>query len=78
MMYREMQNSTAVKADFSLEYKITRGDSAQGKPTGQKPSLVSVSMSSCIAPDPPIPPDGKIKELAVEITGSQNGSIGLR
>jgi len=80
MMYAEIQNSAPVKAEFTLEYKITRreysrGDYAQLKRTDQKPSVVSASMSRLIAPDSLIPTDGKIKELAVEVTGSQSGAV---
>jgi transglutaminase-like putative cysteine protease len=80
MMYAEIQNSAPGKAEFTLEYKITRreysrGDYAQLKRMDQKPSLVSASMTRLIAPDTLIPTDGKIKELAVEVTGSQSGTV---
>ena len=32
-------------------------------------------MSRLIAPESLIPSDGKIKELAVEVTGSQSGAV---
>ena len=74
------QNPAAGKAEFTLEYKVTRreysrGDYAQLERTDQKPSVVSASMSRLIAPDSLIPTDGKIKELAVEVTGSQSGAV---
>src|ERR1700676_81814 len=80
MMYAEIPNSAAGRAEFTLEYKITRreysrGDFAQLKRTDQQPSVVSASMSRLIAPDSLIPTDGKIKELAVEVTGSQSGTV---
>jgi transglutaminase-like putative cysteine protease len=80
MMYAEIQNSAPGKAEFTLEYKITRreysrGDYAHLKRMDQKPSLVSASMTRLIAPDTLIPTDGKIKELAVEVTGSQSGTV---
>jgi len=80
MMYAEIPNPASGKAEFTLEYKITRreysrGDYAQLKRTDQRPSVVSASMSRLIAPDSLIPTDGKIKELAVEVTGSQNGAV---
>jgi transglutaminase-like putative cysteine protease len=80
MVYAEMQNPAARKADFTIEYKVTRreysrGDYAQLERTDQKPTVVSVSMSRLIAPDSLIPTDGKIKELAVEVTGSQSGAV---
>ena len=80
MMYAEIQNSATGKAEFTLEYEVTRreysrGDYAQLKRTDQKPTLVSASMTRLIAPDSLIPTDGKIKELAVEVTGSQTGTV---
>jgi transglutaminase-like putative cysteine protease len=80
MMYAEIPNPAAGKADFSLEYKITRreysrGDYAQLKRTEQTPVVVPASMSRLIAPDSLIPTDGKIKELAVEVTGSKTGTV---
>ena len=80
MMYAEIENPAAGKAEFTLEYNITRreysrGDYAQLKRTDQKPTVVSASMSRLIGPDNLIPTDGKIKELAVEVTGSQSGTV---
>ena len=80
MMYAEIQNSAADRAEFTLEYKImrreySRGDFAQLKRTDQQPSVVPASMSRLIAPDSLIPTDGKIKELAFEVTGSQSGAV---
>ena len=80
MMYVEIQHPSSAKAEFTLEYKITRreysrGDYAQLQRTDQKPSLVSASMTRLIAPDTLIPTDGKIKALAVDVTGSQSGTI---
>ena len=84
MMYAEIENPTALnsagKAEFTLEYRITRreysrGDYAQLERVDRKPTVVSASMSRLIAPDSLIPTDGKIKELAVEVTGSQAGTV---
>ena len=80
MMYAEIQNPASGKAEFTLEYEITRreysrGDYAQLKRTDQKPGVVLASMNRLIAPDSLIPTDGKIKELAVEVTGSQSGAV---
>jgi len=80
MMFAEIPNPASGNAEFTLEYKITRreysrGDYAQLKRTDQKPSLVSASMTRLIAPDSLIPTDGKIKALAVEVTGSQTGTV---
>ncbi len=85
MMYAEMENPAARnsapgKAEFTLEYEVTRreysrGDYAQLERTDQKPGVVPVSMSRLIAPDVLIPTDGKIKQLAVEVTGSQSGTV---
>jgi transglutaminase-like putative cysteine protease len=80
MMYAEIQNSSASKAEFTLEYKITRreysrGDYAQLKRIDQRPGVVLASMNRLIEPDNLIPTDGRIKELAVEVTGSQSGAV---
>jgi len=80
MMYAEMQNSGAGKAEFTLEYEVTRreysrGDYAQLEQKDHKPALVSVSMKRLVAPDTLIPTDGKIQVLAAEVTGSQTGTI---
>ncbi|MGA8429676.1 MAG: transglutaminase domain-containing protein [Candidatus Sulfotelmatobacter sp.] len=80
MMYAEIPNSGSGKAEFTIEYKITRreysrGDYAQLKKRDQKPTVVAASMNRLISPDTLIPTDGKIKELAVEVTGAQSGSV---
>ena len=82
MMYAAMQNPASGKAKFTLQYEVTRreyarGDYAQleGKNKDQKPSVVSVSMNRLVAPDSLIPTDGKIKALAIDVTGSQSGTI---
>jgi transglutaminase-like putative cysteine protease len=80
MMYAEIQNSAPGKAEFTLEYEVrrheySRGDYAHLKRTDQTPSVVPASMSRWIAPDDLIPTDGKIKQLAIEVTGSQSGSV---
>jgi len=80
MMYAEIQNSNLDKADFTLEYKIARREYSRGnyahlKQTDQMPRVVPASMTRLIAPDRLIPTDGKIKELAVEVTGSQSGPV---
>jgi len=80
MMYAEIQNPAQGKAEFTVEYTITRrefsrGDYEQLKQTDRKPGVVSASMTRLLAPDTLIPTDGKIKELAVEVTGSQVGAV---
>ena len=80
MMYAEIRNPAAGRAEFTLEYKITRreyarGDYAQLERTDPGPIVVPASMNRLIEPDSLIPTDGKIKELAVEVTGSQTGTV---
>ncbi len=80
IMYAEMQNPGSGKAEFSVEYEVTRreysrGDYAQLERKDQKPGLVSASMNRFVEPDALIPTDGKIKALAVEVTGSQTGTV---
>jgi transglutaminase-like putative cysteine protease len=80
MMYAEIQNPAAAKAEFTLEYEVTRreysrGDYAQLERADQKPALMPASMNRFVAPDNLIPTDGKIKALAIEVTGSQIGTV---
>jgi len=80
MMYAEIPSSVGGKAEFTLEYKVTRreysrGDFAQLKRADQKPAVVPASMTRLIAPDSLIPTDGKIKELAAQVNGSQTGAV---
>lgn len=80
MMYAEIENPKSAKAEFTLEYKITRreysrGDYVQLERMDQKPGVVSASMSRLVAPDNLIPTNGKIKALAVEVTGSRTGTV---
>ena len=80
MMYAEILNPASGKAEFTLEYEITRreysrGDYTQLERRDQMPGLVPASMNRLIAPDNLIPTDGKIKKLAVEVTGSQSGAV---
>ena len=80
IMYAEIENSNSDKAEFSLEYEVTRreysrGDYAQLKRIDQNPAVVNASMSRLIAPDNLIPTDGKMKELAVQVTGSASGTV---
>lgn len=80
MIYAQIPNSAARKAEFTIEYKITRreysrGSYAQLERKDQMPSVVSVSMNRLVAPDSLIPTDGKIKALATEVTGSKTGTV---
>ncbi|MGH9547699.1 MAG: transglutaminase-like domain-containing protein [Terriglobales bacterium] len=80
MMYAEIQNPSAGKAEFTLEYQVTRreysrGDYAQLARIDRRPGVVLASMNRLIEPDSLIPTDGKIKAIAVEVTGSQIGTI---
>lgn len=80
ILYAEIHDAAAGKAEFSVEYEVTRGEYARGdyaqlERADRKPSVVPASMSRFIAPDSLIPTDGKIKELAVEVTGSQTGTV---
>ena len=80
ILYAEMQRPASGKAEFSIDYEVTRreysrGDYAQLEHKDQKPGLVSASMNRYVEPDMLIPTDGKIKALAVEVTGSQTGTV---
>lgn len=80
MMYAEIENPSASQAGFSVEYEVTRreysrGDYAQLKRKDQMPTAVPASMNRLIEPDNLIPTDGKIRQLAAEVTGSQVGTV---
>jgi transglutaminase-like putative cysteine protease len=80
MMYAEIKNPAAGKTEFTLEYEVTRrefsrGDYSQLERADQKPGLVPASLQRMISPDTLIPTDGKIKELAAQVTGSQTGTV---
>lgn len=80
IMYAEIPGLPTGKAEFTLEYQVTRreysrGDYAQLKRADQAATVVPASMNRLVSPDNLIPTDGKIKELAVEVTGSQTGSV---
>ena len=82
MMYAELQNSASGKAEFTLEYEVTRREYSRGdyaqlerKNRDRQSIVVPASMTRLVEPDNLIPTDGKIKALAVEVTGSQAGTI---
>jgi transglutaminase-like putative cysteine protease len=80
ILYAEIHNPAQSTAEFTLEYEVarrefTRGDYAQLERKDTKPGVVLVSMQRYVEPDKLIPTDGKIKSLAVEVTGSQTGTI---
>ena len=80
MMYADLQNAANGKAEFTLEYEVTRreysrGDYAQLERADQQPAVVPASMNRLIEPDTLIPTDGKIKQLAVDVTGSKKGTV---
>ena len=80
IMYAEIKDFSSGKAEFTLDYEVTRreyarGDYAQLERKDQKPGVVSASMTRLVGPDHLIPLDGKIKELAVEVTGSKSGTV---
>ncbi len=80
MMYAEIENPTVGKLDFTLEYQVTRreysrGDYSHLKQADQQAIVVPASMNRLVEPDTLIPTDGKIKQLAAEVTGSQTGTV---
>lgn len=80
ILYVELHNPAQTTADFSLEYEVTRreysrGDYAQLETKDTKPGIVPASMDRYIEPDKLIPTDGKIKQLAEQVTGSQPGTV---
>jgi transglutaminase-like putative cysteine protease len=80
ILYAEIHNPVQSTADFSLEYEVTRreyarGDFAQLERKDTKPGVVPASMERYIQPDRLIPTDGKIKQLADQVTGAQSGTV---
>jgi len=80
ILYAEIENSSEAKAEFTLKYEITRreysrGDYAELERQDRKPGVVPASMSRWIEPDALIPTDGKMKQIAIEVTGSQIGAV---
>ncbi len=80
IMYVELQNPGDTKAEFSVDYEVTRREYARGsyaqlERKDRRPGLVAASMNRLVAPDQLIPTDGKIKALAVEVTGSKTGAV---
>ena len=80
ILYVELRNPPQTTADFVLEYEVTRREYSRGEYTqletkDTKPGVVPASMNRYIQPDKLIPTDGKIKELANQVTGSQPGTV---
>ena len=82
IMYADILNPTSDKAEFTLEYEVTRREYTRGdyaelerRDKSRQPVVVPASMTRFIEPDNLIPTDGKIKALAIEVTGSQTGAI---
>jgi transglutaminase-like putative cysteine protease len=80
ILYAEIHNSVQPAAEFTLEYEVTRreftrGDFAQLERKDTKPGVVPASMQRYLEPDKLIPTDGKIKELAVQVTANQAGTV---
>ena len=80
ILYAEIRNPAQASVDFTLEYEVTRreysrGDYAQLEGKDTKPGGVPASMNRYVQPDNLIPTDGKIKELAEQVTGSQQGTV---
>jgi transglutaminase-like putative cysteine protease len=80
ILYAEIHNPVQPTADFALEYEVTRREYSRGnfarlEPKDTKPGVVAASMERFVAPDKLIPTDGKIKELAEQVTDSQPGTV---
>jgi transglutaminase-like putative cysteine protease len=80
VLYAEIHNPVQSTADFALEYEVTRreyarGDFAQLQRKDTRPGVVPESMARYVAPDKLIPIDGKIKDLAQQVTGQQQGTV---
>ncbi|HUI83962.1 MAG TPA: transglutaminase domain-containing protein [Candidatus Binatia bacterium] len=80
MLYAEIHNPVQPAADFSLEYEVTRrefsrGDFGQLERHDTKPGIVPASMQRYVSPDRLIPTDGRIRQLAQQVTANQEGTV---
>ncbi len=80
VLYAEIHSPVKSTAEFSLQYEVTRrefsrGDYAQLETKDTSPVVVAASMQRYLQPDTLIPTDGKIKQLAEQVTASQPGTI---
>jgi transglutaminase-like putative cysteine protease len=80
ILYAEIHSPVQPTVEFALEYEVTRreysrGDFAQLEAKDTKPGVVPASMERFIQPDKLIPTDGKIKQLADQVTGNQQGTV---
>jgi len=80
ILYAEIHNPVESTAVFSVEYEVTRrefsrGDYARLEKKDTKPGVVAASMQRYVTADKLIPTDGKIKELAGQVTGGKPGTV---
>jgi transglutaminase-like putative cysteine protease len=80
VLYAEIHNPVQPTVDFALEYEVTRKEYARGtlaelERKDTKPGVVPASMQRYVEPDKLIPTDGKIKELAAQVTDNQQGTV---
>ena len=80
ILYAEIHNPVQPIADFALRYEVTRREYSRGnltqlERTDTKPGIVPASMERYVEPDNLIPTDGKIKNLAQQVTGTQHGTV---
>ncbi len=80
ILYAEIHNPVQTSLDFSLLYEVnrreySRGDYKQLETKDTKPGVVPASMERYLQPDKLIPIDGKIKELAIQVTGSKPDTV---
>jgi len=80
ILYAEIHSPVQPTAEFTLQYEVTRreyarGDLAQLERKDTKPGVVPASMQRYTSPDKLIPTDGKIKALAMEVTGAKPGTV---
>ena len=80
ILYAEINNPVQPSVDFSLQYEVTRKEYSRGDYTqliakDTTPGVIPATMTRYLQPDKLIPTNGKIKELAVEVTGKQAGTV---
>jgi transglutaminase-like putative cysteine protease len=80
ILYGEILHPASGLAQFTVEYQVTRkeyrkGDYASLRKGGEGASAAPASLARYLAPDRLVPIDGKIKQMAEEITRGKQGTV---
>jgi transglutaminase-like putative cysteine protease len=80
ILYGELLHPSSGAAQFTFEYQVTRkeyskGDYASLRKGDDGPTAAPASLARDLAPDRLVPIDGKIKQMADEITRGKPGTV---